>query len=374
MNRKHLALALVLIGLVAAYLTIKDRSRPKAANGAGDGNGLFADEAAAGETLPRFRIVSETLTSTGMVYVVMKGGVTNTVTIPETMQLTPEEIEQVVFPAEDPSSHAQRLGPGRNPMLVFYGIAVDESTNGLSGASVEANVMLGEPSEGLRRELFHATTAEDGRFELQIPWGQQMMVTVTNNTNYIAPPSQWFQFGPVGDRPIHQPDPGNPVPFVFHRVLPAEPLVETGRWWGAPNTGEPVRIDLTTGEKVVEGGDLIVSIRCPEPYSNLKQFPWELNVEVVDGGLLAADAERLEFMHEAPATGYQNRFQLEFGPSSSNYRRQYDGMFFVKSRNGAIHAKLQFKLRLHWDERGVPFGIHAFVNTNGSRYLQNAGP
>lgn len=375
MNNKRLALALTLVGLVAVFVIVKEISNGRVGVETGNGADRNLDEPIAGESSKQqSRIVSETLTSTGTVYLVTKNGKTNTTFVPDTMRLTPDELKQVLFPSDEQPPVFRARGPGLNPLLVFYGVAVDEGTNGLAGAIVEANVMIDPPETESRREIFSTTAGKDGRFELQIPWGQQMMVTATHTTNYVSPPSQWFQFGPVGDRPIHNPDPNNPVVFAFHRVLPAESLVEIKRWWGAPNNGDPVRIDLTTGERVATGGDLVVSIFCPEPYTNMRQFPWKLNIQVVEGGLLAANVERLEFMHEAPAIGYQNGFQIEFGPSSEAYRRQYDGFFFVSSRAGQIFAKLQFNLRLHWDERGVPFGIHSFANTNGSRNLQTVTP
>jgi hypothetical protein len=123
---------------------------------------------------------------------------------------------------------------------------------------------------------------------------------------------------------------------------------------------------------VPQGGDLVVSIWCPEPYTNLRQFPWRLTVEAVDGGLVEVEGAelRMEHLHKAPVAGYQSGFQVEYGPNSAEYRRQHDGWYFVRSRSGQVHAKLRFEMRTFWDERGVPFGIRAVVNTNGSRNLQ----
>ena len=82
------------------------------------------------------------------------------------------------------------------------------------------------------------------------------------------------------------------------------------------------------------------------------------------------DSVRLEYLHEAPDGDYTPAIGVEYGPDSMPYVRQFDGLFYIKSRNGRVYAKLRFDMNTFWDERGIPFGISAIVNTNASRNLQ----
>jgi hypothetical protein len=223
-------------------------------------------------------------------------------------------------------------------------------------------------------ELSHLPVAAlsdgGGRFEFDIADGQALMLAASKGTDYIPPPWQWFQYSPMGgNRPIHQPSLAEPVPFVLTKKEEQESLLEIRRGWTARNTGEPVRIDLVTGQVVPTGGDIVVSIRCPEPYKAGDKIPWKLVIGATGGGLVPAQAERLDYMLQAPAGGYQE-FVVEHAKDADDWKPRFDGMFYLKARNGGLYAKLRFDMHTRWDERGVPFGFHALVNTNGSRNLQ----
>ena len=148
-------------------------------------------------------------------------------------------------------------------------------------------------------------------------------------------------------------------------------IVEVSHWFYAANSGDPVHLDLSTGQIVKSGGDLIVSIYCPQPYTEIKRFPWKLTIEVVAGGLIQVGEEQsLQYMLEAPADGYQAGVVAEYGPSIEPWQVQYTGTYYLTSRNGRFFGKLALRMNTRWDERGVPFNIHSLVNTNASRNLQ----
>ena len=150
-----------------------------------------------------------------------------------------------------------------------------------------------------------------------------------------------------------------------------EPLIFFERWFTAPNTGDPVRIDFLTGQKVAEGGDLIVSIECLRPYANGNPTPWRMKVEAVGGGFLRADEPgRLDLMYEAPAGGYFPAIEVSYGHEGEGFSPQFRGLYYVTSRNGQHIAKIIFDMNIRWDERGVSFGIQSYVNTNASRNLE----
>ena len=77
----------------------------------------------------------------------------------------------------------------------------------------------------------------------------------------------------------------------------------------------------------------------------------------------------LHNLPEAPPNGYKPGFSVEHGPGLPNYWRQHESIFYLKSREGRIYAKVNFDMNTSWGERGVPIIISAVVNTNGTRYL-----
>jgi hypothetical protein len=120
---------------------------------------------------------------------------------------------------------------------------------------------------------------------------------------------------------------------------------------------------------------LVVSIHCPEPYTELKRFPWKFALQSVEGGLFVLPSSpgkfvSLERLHLAPEDGYAPMLSMAYPHDSTPFQVQYEGTFYLKSRNGQVYAKLRFDVSTRWDERGVPFGIQAVVNTNASRNLQ----
>jgi hypothetical protein len=358
------------LGSVMLLVVLRDKgdiqdSVGPASDTAGSLERVEQDASAAG-----FQILSESSTETDRVYVVSRNGQVRTSTVPAFVQFTPEQLEEFSFgtpEADGPPAPQGRVGLHRH--LVFYGIALDGETNAVADAFVDTIIQVSD-ERGQRAVTNRITSGADGRFTVEQPWGQLLMITVSKPTNYVAAPPQWFQYGPVGGRPIHVPLPRDPVPFFLHKVQTPESLLEISRWWGIPNSGEPVRIDLITGQKVVSGGDLIVSIHCPEPFKAGDQIPWRLSVEVVGGGLVPATENRLEQLHRAPAGGYLPVLTVEHSRNDPDWDSQFEGLYFLSSRQGQIFAKLRTRMHVQWDERGVPFGIQGFLNTNGSRNLQ----
>lgn len=322
-----------------------------------------------------FKIISDENTSTGRVVRVTKNGVEKQALIPFGMNIHEKDIAATLFAEpyvpKQPSSATEVL----NRDLFFYGLVVDEKSNSISGACVESKVMVVQPGHNAVTRDIYVLSDNDGRFAIEMPWGQQIQVMVKDRPNFTDAPWQMFRYGNIGGlEPKHAPDRNNPVVFTLYSKTNAQVLFAFNKVFRLPHDGTPVRIDLTTGIIVSEGGDLIVSTYCPEQYSNLINTPWKLSLKVVDGGLLESHpiGDRLENMRMAPSGEYISSYEVNYDASlpDSQYRRQADGLFYINSRNGLIYAKIRIFMTTFWDQRGVPFGVEAFVNTNGSPILQ----
>ncbi len=381
---------LILVGVALALLVMKFKpfSGSRLADGKAHAESANSTPAGAGRPVGNpgksgtndFQILSDTPTPNGRVIRASKGGVVKELTLPAGVQVSPELVEQGLFAPDpvpvDPELLRQAMRASLNRHLTFYGLVLDEKTNTVAGASIEASVTIADGISPQTSKTMQLVSDADGRFTFEQEWGQVVMFKVSKRPDYIDALLQRFQYGPIGNLPTrHVPNILAPVPFVLTHRKPAEPLVSFSKSFGAPNSGEPVRVDLTTGRLVKEGGDLIVSISCPEPYTELKRFPWKLSVAAVGGGMSEVPSSpgepiRLEYLHEAPEAGYESGINVEYGPNTESYRVQHDGWFYVKSRSGQNYAKIYFRMNTFWDERGVPFRIEAVVNTNASRNLQ----
>ena len=315
-------------------------------------------------------IVSDQMTSTGRVVAVEQSGERRYLVLPKTREFSDDMIRQMAEAILQKPEAPTTQPPGRlNDRLLFYGQVVDDETNGVPGAEIKGTALVMNGGRSGGDTPVSTLAGAEGRFSFDIPNGQSLMLRASKEPDYIPSEFQSFQYGTRGQAPIHQPDSTRPVPFMVTKKQKREPLLEINRWWGAPNTGEPVRIDLSTGNKVPAGGDIVVSIECPEPFKAGNKIPWKLVIDAPGGGLLAVSTERLEYMLSAPVGGY-GPIVVEHAKDADDWSPQFDGYLYLKARNGGIYAKLLFHMHTHWDERGVPFGFKAFVNTNGSRNLQ----
>jgi len=376
-----LALFLFLYHYAQSAKLAKDEQGIESLPATGKNNFTSANQSLINPTPPIVslgKIISDTTTSSNRIVIAERDGIQRTAIIPPTLAnaLTDDQILYSLFHTNDAPP---KTGPGLNQRLLFYGMAVDDQTNSLAGVTISGSVLVVDGKNPSSQVPVEATSDSGGRFQFDVDYGQLIWLNASKGTNYVSPPPRWFRYGSAGYGPsesetISNPNFNNPVVFVLTKKMTPEQLTEFRKNFAAPNNGDPVRIDLTTGQIVSEGGDLIVSITCLEPYSETKSSPWSLSVKVVDGGLLQTDDQntRMEYLLKAPADGYTDGVDVSYDQNSAPYRRQYEGWFYVKSRNGAIYAKMYFDMNTRWDERGVPFQIWAVVNPNGSRNLQNA--
>ena len=326
------------------------------------------------------KIISDNTTSSNRIVVAEKDGVRKTAHIPQTLAgaLTDEQILQSLFSSQTNAPAPKKKGRFLNKHLVFYGLTMDDKTNIVAGAKVTGSVMVWDNQSASRQVPVETISGSDGRFQFDMDDGQWIGINASKGTNYISPPSQSFRYGagsygPTDSLLISNPSINEPVIFVLTKKKQPEPLIETRTGMAAPNTGEPIRIDLITGRTVPTGGDLIVSITCPEPFKAGVHIPWKLVLQATDGGLITIREGQFGYLLnnilEAPASGY-GEIVIEHPNDDPNWDSQYDSILYLKSRNGQIYGKLSFGMHVGWDERGVPFGFHSFVNTNASRNLQ----
>ena len=328
-----------------------------------------ANSLSTGVQPPRIKILEQLQTPTGRVAKVEIDGVIKEFRIPGTMNLSDEQILDLAAELTKKQSEEASSSPKVNRHLLFYGRVIDELGNVVLGAKIEGRVLVTEGRGDGGFKTVETLSDSTGSFSFNVAMGQQINVKASKEPEYLASPEQQFVYFRVPQKTIHQPDQASPVFFALTKKQPPEKLFELDKWWGAKNTGEPVHIDLTTGQRVAGQGDIIVSIVCPEPFKAGDKIPWKLTIQATRGGLSVATDERLDYMRMAPLAGYQ-AIEVSHDKNSPDWEPQFTKLFYLKARDGEVFAKLLFRMHTQWDERGVPFGFKAFVNVNGSRNLQ----
>ena len=297
--------------------------------------------------LQSFKIVSNEITSTGQIVHATKNGVEKKIFIPRGMSVPENILDSTLFGQPKIPKQPNRPTDVLNSDLNFYGLVVDENSNVIAGANVNTIVLVMSPGQDAHSQTSSLVSGSDGRFSIEKQWGQQIMVKVSK-ASYLDTTWQTFRYGNIGGvEPRYYPDQNNPAVFVLYAKANSETnsasLFSFNKVFGLPHDGSSTRIDLTTGQIVPTGGDLIVSINCPEPYTNLKEFSWEISINVVGGGLIEAHPinNQIENMQDAPSDGYSEGFDLKYDANSPDYRRQLDDLYYISSRNGQVYAKVR---------------------------------
>ena len=117
------------------------------------------------------------------------------------------------------------------------------------------------------------------------------------------------------------------------------------------------------GEKV---GDLLVKFTRPLKVEPRQKFDWLLELQGIDGGLIAVEDE---FGYLAPETGYQHNLKIEMLASDASWADTVIKDFFIRSRGGQVHGLLHLRIRPEYDTQGAIF-FETRVNPARSRNLQ----
>jgi hypothetical protein len=167
----------------------------------------------------------------------------------------------------------------------------------------------------------------------------------------------------------HQPDVSAPVVFTMWRQKGPRALVHTKLSRASvPVDGNAVAFDLLTGEKTLAGGDIVVRIeRNPLHIQRGQPFDWKATIDVPNGGLLEIkDA----YPNEAPAEGYRPSVIINMPADSPNWRSSLTSSFYIKSRGGQNHARLDIRMTIDYEPPPASLTLEAYVNPSGSRNLE----
>lgn len=267
---------------------------------------------------------------------------------------------------------SEKLAILNDQPIVFFGKVVDQHNQPVPNAKVRGGVMVEKVWMGGKFVDHYTTTDAVGNFSFQGLRGAEIVIQPSKEGYEFRSDNRNFFYSLLRrETERHNPDASAPVVFTMWKQQEAESLISGNKFLGIKADGTPFTIDLLQGKKTegrAAGGDLIVSVLQPASIADGQRFDWSFVIEASSGGLIVADGE--QYLNEAPADGYEPRVEQELKATDREWSEVVRRTLFVKSRNGAIFARVNAELRANYQGAAV-FSMRYLVNPKpGSRNLQ----
>jgi hypothetical protein len=76
-------------------------------------------------------------------------------------------------------------------------------------------------------------------------------------------------------------------------------------------------------------------------------------------------------MFQAPDSGYQEKITMRFLKGAENWSTTFNGLFYIKLRDGACYGKLAIEVLSDVVKDGtIPLILNSYVNETGSKNLE----
>lgn len=247
--------------------------------------------------------------------------------------------------------------------LDMCGKVIDQFGKPVVGAKVEGSILLNDGFEHSKGEMRLTETDAEGLFRFSGVHG----VTLGINLEKVG-----YEY----DRKLSSKGNGNykgkiggPDIFLIWKRKGAEPMVHRDIEAGLVCDGTPMLLDLLTGHRVREGGDLSVSlVRTPRKLKRGQTaFDWSVTVSGEAGGVVRiADA----YPYEAPASGYESVKTIGGHSDPMQPIHSYGDAFYFQSRGGHVYGRIYISIQVgsHYDV--VRMEMEVFANPSGSRNLE----
>ncbi|MEO6993558.1 MAG: carboxypeptidase-like regulatory domain-containing protein [Lacunisphaera sp.] len=278
------------------------------------------------------------------------------------------------IPPQPPGKREQMreiLSKFNDKEIEFYGKVVDQTGTPIPNVNVTGSVIYNNGvSSGVQEK--HTVTDAAGLFSFSGMRGRTFDYHLEKTGYETMPEGDAFDYTElVPEAKRHHPDPKNPVVLKMWKLQGAEPMIHMGKDFKIPPDGTPIRIDLTTGKRVTQGGDLIITLRHEilAPGAEPKRgFDWNAQIAASEGGIVET-TQRL--MYLAPEKGYTPALAVDMPANKSGWQPGVDSNFYLQSR-GQIYSRVMMHLNANPDqERGSYLSLTWWLNPKpGSRNLE----
>jgi len=255
--------------------------------------------------------------------------------------------------------------------IEFYGKVIDQYGAPIPNVDVYGSTIYNNGvSSGVQKK--HTMTDAEGLFSFSGMRGRTFDCGLRKSGYENMPEGDaWDYTELVPAEKRHHPDAKNPVVLKMWKLQGAEPMIHMAKDFKIPPDGRPVRIDLTTGEKVEQGGDLVLTLRhevWTPGVQGKRPFDWTIQVEADNGGLVES-TQRL--MYLAPEDGYAPSFAIDMPATKIGWEPDVNRTFYLRSR-GQIYSRVGMVFNANPNqERGSYLSLIWWLNPKpGSRNLE----
>ena len=143
--------------------------------------------------------------------------------------------------------------------------------------------------------------------------------------------------------PEDRTSPSGRAVFTMWKLKGAEPMVHREIAAGLSCDGSPMTLDLLTGHRVANGGDLTISMtRSPVNIERGKSFDWSLILTVTGGGIVEIAGL---YPNEAPEAGYEPSVVKNFHVGLPYFiGNALNQSYYFKSRGGQIYGRMKMHI------------------------------
>jgi hypothetical protein len=260
----------------------------------------------------------------------------------------------------------QKYVEDKNIAISFYGKVIDQDGKPIEGANIKAQSREWYVTRSLgvdaRFPSVMVVSGIDGKFEIKGIKGDGFGLAYIQRSGYELEPGP-RSFSPIGSSY------NNPVTFIMWSTNIHEKLIEGNKVFNIVPDGSTYFIKLTDGTITELGeGDLKVWVKRPEQIIYGKRYDWACEVDVLNGGLLAATDSS---MYQAPADGYTPTFQFDQKAGSGWGDTTGEKRFYVLLNNGKEYGRITIELMAYYNDK-IPGMIRLSyaLNPSGSRILR----
>jgi len=252
----------------------------------------------------------------------------------------------------------------------FYGKLEDQFGNPVVGAEITGSTII---YNGTRTGSESASVVSDanGFFKLDIGKGESLGIMPKRAGYILATTSTFFKYSHLESNP-YIPDPNNPTTIKMWKLQGAEPLISFNfKAYILPTDGSPVEFNLETGQQVQNGGNLLIRLQSTNAPSVRNEYNWQVSIQMADGGIIQdSSGPGLQNMFQAPETGYESEFDLNFQKNMQSWMSRFNSGFYLKTQ-GDKYGKLWLEIDTDVIKDATAYIIlKGYLNPSGSRNLE----
>lgn len=248
----------------------------------------------------------------------------------------------------------------------FFGKVIDQLGLPVQGVTATATLMLIRgPDTPTENRTYIATSDANGCFEFTGLKGANLGVVVKKSGYEMGRGPGVYRVPNKEDKT----SPSERAVLTLWKLKGAEPMIHKQIEAGLACDGSPSAIDLLTGRKVANGGDLTFTmIRTPLNIDPALPFRWSLTLTAVGGGLTEINDA---YPNEAPANGYQPSITVTKHAGPPNFTgNMFDQSYYIKSRDGQVYGRMNVHVTSDYQPPPARLEIEVFANPAGSRNLE----